>query len=84
MATVIRSKESQDETKKWSESFWVEMLVRDLHKAGLTVQNEMSKNRTHFTRQINEFSYQNGIVLSRIGALADAALMCEKRIGVSK
>lgn len=80
--TVLLSKESQDEIEKWSKSFWIETLVRDLHKHGYSVQNEMDQNATHFMRQINAVSERNGIVLSRIGSLADAALRYEQRLNM--
>jgi hypothetical protein len=80
MVTVLRSQKSQEEVIKWSKSFYVELLVKSLHQAGYTVKEEVSKDANHFMSQINKKAHSDGIVLSRLGALMDAALLCEESL----
>lgn len=79
MTTVLISKEIREEIEKWSKSYYIEILLKSLNEAGYSARQEVSQNRTHFTRMINKRASQDGIQVSTIGTLTEAILLAEQR-----
>jgi len=80
MATILRSKAIQDEILKWSKSYYIENLLDGLHASGFTAHGEVARNRTHFSKTLNQRASQDGIQVSTIGTLTEAILMAEANL----